>query len=234
MNRNVLVAQSGGPSPVINASLLGVVDACRAYPDRFGRIYAGWHGIEGVLNEELLDLSAQPERELALLKTTPFAGAVGTCRYKLADEGSADFTRIIDVFRAHEIGYFYYIGGNDSMDTADKVSRLAERLGYPLVVTGIPKTIDNDVGDSAFQLFRNVGNNLLFFFQNLLTWQFNSPPTNILTYKKPFPTPGKAKTIQLKQHPFQKPFTRFLGRPTSTVVTLSAPAVYGKSTAHTL
>lgn len=152
MNRNVLVAQSGGPSPVINASLLGVVDACRAYPDRFGRIYAGWHGIEGVLNEELLDLSAQPERELALLKTTPSAGAVGTCRYKLADEGSADFTRIIDVFRAHEIGYFYYIGGNDSMDTADKVSRLAERLGYPLVVTGIPKTIDNDVGDSAFQL----------------------------------------------------------------------------------
>lgn len=152
MNKNVLVAQSGGPSPVINASLLGVVDACRAYPDRFGRIYAGYHGIEGVLNEELLDLSAQPERELALLKTTPSAGAVGTCRYKLADEDSPDFTRIIDVFRAHEIGYFYYIGGNDSMDTADKVSRIAERLGYPLVVTGIPKTIDNDVGDSAFKL----------------------------------------------------------------------------------
>ncbi len=152
MNKNVLVAQSGGPSPVINASLCGVVDACRAYPDRFGTIYAGYHGIEGVLNEELIDLSAQDPRELALLKTTPSAGAVGTCRYKLADEGSEDFQRILDVFRAHEIGYFYYIGGNDSMDTADKVARLAREQGYPLVVTGIPKTIDNDVGDSEFKL----------------------------------------------------------------------------------
>ena len=152
MKRNVLVAQSGGPSPVINSSLLGVIDACRDYPDRFGTVYAGFHGIEGVLNEELIDMTAQDPAELALLKTTPSAGAVGTCRYKLADAGSEDFRRIIDVFRAHDIGYFYYIGGNDSMDTADKVSKLAERMGYPLTVTGIPKTIDNDVGDSEFRL----------------------------------------------------------------------------------
>ena len=91
MKKNVLVAQSGGPSPVINASLLGVVDACRAYPDRFGTVYAGYHGIEGVLNEELIDLTAQDPRELALLKTTPSAGAVGTCRYKLKRGNDTDY-----------------------------------------------------------------------------------------------------------------------------------------------
>jgi 6-phosphofructokinase 1 len=148
----VLVAQSGGPSPVVNSSLLGVIDACRAYPDRLGHIYGGWHGIEGVLKEELLDLSAQPERELRLLATTPAAGAIGTCRYKLREEHAADFERILDVLAAHDVGYFFYIGGNDSMDTADKVSRLAAARGMELTVTGIPKTIDNDVGDPAFQL----------------------------------------------------------------------------------
>ncbi|HHX72722.1 MAG TPA: diphosphate--fructose-6-phosphate 1-phosphotransferase [Clostridiales bacterium] len=149
---NVLVAQSGGPSPVINASLLGVLDMCRSYPDRFGTVYAGYRGIEGVLKEELMILSDQPEEELALLKTTPSAGAIGTCRYKLHDEGSPDYARIIEVFKAHDIGYFFYIGGNDSMDTANKVSKAAEREGYPLICTGIPKTIDNDVGDPTFQL----------------------------------------------------------------------------------
>ena len=125
MGKNALVAQSGGPSPVINASLQGVIDACRAYPDSINTLYAAHHGIEGVLLEELIDLYAQPEEELARLKYTPASGAIGTCRYKLSDTESPDFSRIIDVCRAHDIGYFFYIGGNDSMDTAKKVSDLA-------------------------------------------------------------------------------------------------------------
>ncbi len=150
--RNVIVAQSGGPTPVINASLRGVVEACKAYPDTFGTVYAGFHGIEGVLKEELLDLSAQPDEEIALLSTTPAAGAIGTCRYKLKAAQTKDFERIIEVFKAHNIGYFFYNGGNDSMDTAHKVANLARERGLELVATGVPKTIDNDVGDSEFKL----------------------------------------------------------------------------------
>ncbi len=149
---NVVVAQSGGPSPVINNSLRGVVDTCKAFPDTFGTIYAAWHGIEGVLSEELLDLSAQPEEEIALLRTTPAAGAIGTCRYKLKDKQVEDFERIIAIFKAHGIRYFFYNGGNDSMDTANKVSQLAAQRGLDLVAVGVPKTIDNDVGDSEFKL----------------------------------------------------------------------------------
>jgi len=152
MPGNVVVAQSGGPSPVINSSLKGVLDGCRAFPSDFGKVYAAWHGIEGVLKEELLDLSAQPQREIELLATTPAAGAIGTCRYKLRDPRSPDFARIIEVLRAHEVGFFFYIGGNDSMDTAWKISRTAESMGLDLVATGVPKTIDNDVGDPAFKL----------------------------------------------------------------------------------
>jgi ATP-dependent phosphofructokinase / diphosphate-dependent phosphofructokinase len=150
--KNVIVAQSGGPTPVINASLRGVVEACKAYPDKFGTVYAGFHGIEGVLKEELLDLSAQPEEEIALLSTTPAAGAIGTCRYKLKAAQTKDFERIIEVFKAHDVGYFFYNGGNDSMDTAHKVANLARERGLDLVATGVPKTIDNDVGDSEFKL----------------------------------------------------------------------------------
>ena len=150
--KNVIVAQSGGPTPVINASLRGVVEACKAYPDTFGTVYAGFHGIEGVLKEELLDLSAQPDEEIALLSTTPAAGSIGTCRYKLKAGQTADFERIIEVFKAHNIGYFFYNGGNDSMDTAHKVATLAHERGLDLVATGVPKTIDNDVGDSEFEL----------------------------------------------------------------------------------
>ncbi len=150
--KNVLVAQSGGPTHVINASLRGVIDACRAYPDTFGTLYAGFHGIEGVLKEELLDLSAQVEEEIALLSVTPGAGAIGSCRYKLKKEFSEDFERIIQVFKAHQIGYFFYNGGNDSMDTAHKVAQLAHARGLDLVATGVPKTMDNDVGDSQFKL----------------------------------------------------------------------------------
>ncbi len=150
--KNVIVAQSGGPTPVINASLRGVVEACRAYPDRFGTVYAGYHGVEGVLREELLDLSAQPQEEIALLSVTPAAGSIGTCRYKLKAAQQEDFERMIEVFKVHNVGTFFYIGGNDSMDTAHKVAQLAHERGLDLVATGVPKTIDNDIGDSEFKV----------------------------------------------------------------------------------
>jgi len=152
MVKNVIVAQSGGPSPVINNSLRGIVETCRRFPDKFGKIYGGWHGIEGVLKEELLDLTAQSEEEIALLRTTPAAGSIGTCRYKLKDHQDKDFERIMEVFKAHNVGYFFYIGGNDSQHTAFTVSELARERGLDVIGTGVPKTIDNDVGDSAFQL----------------------------------------------------------------------------------
>ena len=152
MAKNIIVAQSGGPSPVINNSLRGIIETCKMFPDKFGKIYAGWHGIEGVLKEELLDLSAQPEEEISLLRTTPAAGSIGTCRYKLKDKQKKDFERVIEIFKAHNIRYFFYIGGNDSQHTAFKVSELAKEKGLELVATGVPKTIDNDVGDSEFQL----------------------------------------------------------------------------------
>ena len=152
MPRNVVVAQSGGPSPVINSSLRGVIETCKMFPETFGTIYAGWHGIEGVLKEELLDLSVQDEEEVALLRYTPAAGSIGTCRYKLKKNQTEDFKRVIDVMKAHDAGYFFYNGGNDSMDTAHKVSIIANEQGLDLVAVGIPKTIDNDVGDSEFKL----------------------------------------------------------------------------------
>ncbi len=152
MPKNVIVAQSGGPSPVINSSLRGVVEACRMFPDTFGTVYGGWHGIEGVLREELLNLSVQSDEEIALLRYTPAAGAVGTCRYKLKKDQQEDFARVMEVFKAHDIGYFFYNGGNDSMDTAHKVAVLAQEQGLDLVAVGVPKTIDNDVGDAEFKL----------------------------------------------------------------------------------
>jgi 6-phosphofructokinase 1 len=152
MPKNVIVAQSGGPSPVINSSLRGVVEACRMFPDTFGTVYGGWHGIEGVLREELLNLSVQSDEEIALLRYTPAAGAVGTCRYKLKKDQQEDFARVMEVFKAHDIGYFFYNGGNDSMDTAHKVAVLAKEQGLDLVAVGVPKTIDNDVGDAEFKL----------------------------------------------------------------------------------
>ncbi len=152
MSRNVIVAQSGGPSPVINSSLRGIIDTCRMFPETFGTIYAGWHGIEGVLKEELLDISAQNEDEIALLRYTPAAGSIGTCRYKLKERQTEDFERVVAVMKAHNIGYFFYTGGNDSMDTANKVSKVAHDRGLDLVAVGVPKTIDNDVGDSEFKL----------------------------------------------------------------------------------
>jgi ATP-dependent phosphofructokinase / diphosphate-dependent phosphofructokinase len=149
---NVIIAQSGGPSPVINNSLRGIVESCKLFPDVFANIYAGWHGIEGVLKEELLDLSAQDPEEISLLRITPAAGSIGTCRYKLKENQQMDFNRIIEVFMAHNVGYFFYIGGNDSQHTAFKVSELARAKGLDLIATGVPKTIDNDIGDSEFKL----------------------------------------------------------------------------------
>jgi len=151
-NNNVVVAQSGGPSPVINSSLRGVVEACRSFPETFGTLYAAYHGIEGVLKEGLLNLSAQRPEEIRLLSVTPAAGAIGTCRYKLREAQADDFERVIQVFKAHDVGYFFYNGGNDSMDTAHKIAVLAAQRGLDLVAVGIPKTIDNDVGDSEFKL----------------------------------------------------------------------------------
>ena len=116
MKRNAIVAQSGGPSPVINASLLGVLEGCRDFPDHIGGLFAAWHGVEGILLEELIDMRDQDPRELQLLRTTTSAGAVGTCRYKLTEAQGEDFRRIIEVMQAHQVGYFFYIGGNDSMD----------------------------------------------------------------------------------------------------------------------
>lgn len=150
--RNVVISQSGGPTPVINNSLRGIIETCQMHPDLFGTIYAGYHGVEGILREELLDLSAQDADEIALLRTTPSAGAIGTCRYKLKANRPQDFERVIDVLKAHDVGYLFYIGGNDSMDTANKISQLAEQSGYQLTATGVPKTIDNDIGDSEFKL----------------------------------------------------------------------------------
>ncbi len=148
---NLVVAQSGGPSPVINNTLRGIIDAARDLPE-IGTVYAARHGIEGVLKEQLLDLSAQDDEEVSLLQYTPAAGSIGTCRYKLKAEQEEDFARCIEVLRAHDVGYFIYIGGNDSMDTADKIAQRARDQGLDLVAIGGPKTIDNDVGDSEFKL----------------------------------------------------------------------------------
>ncbi len=152
MPKNVIVAQAGGPTPVINSSVRGVIETLQEFPETFGKIYAAWHGIEGVLKEELLDISAQDPEEIALFRYTPAAGSIGTCRYKLKKGQEEDFQRIIDVMKAHDVGYFFYTGGNDSMDTANKVSTLAREQGLELVAVGVPKTIDNDVGDTEFRL----------------------------------------------------------------------------------
>jgi 6-phosphofructokinase 1 len=147
----MVVAQSGGPSAVINNSLRGIIETARELSE-IGTVYGGRHGIEGVLKEELIDLSAQPTEEISLLRVTPAAGSIGTCRYKLKPAQTEDFERVIEVLKAHDVGYFLYIGGNDSMDTAHKIAQLAHDRGLDLVAVGVPKTIDNDVGDSEFRL----------------------------------------------------------------------------------
>jgi len=126
--KNLVIAQSGGPSPVINNTLRGIIETARDL-DEIGTVYGARHGIEGVLKEELWDLSAQSHEEIELLEFTPAAGSIGTCRYKLKDGQDEDFARVIEVLKAHNVGYFIYIGGNDSMDTDGKIldARCAER-----------------------------------------------------------------------------------------------------------
>jgi len=182
--KNAVVAQSGGPSPVINNSLRGIVETCRSLPEGFGRVYAGLHGIEGILKEELLDLSAQDEEEIRLLRTTPAAGGIGTCRYKLKASQQEDFQRVIQVFKAHSVRYFFYIGGNDSMDTAHKIAMLARERGLDLVASGVPKTIDNDVGDREFKLidhtpgYGSVARYWALYVQNANQENDGSSPTD--------------------------------------------------------
>ena len=144
--RNALYAQSGGVTAVINATALGVIEACRRNGRRIGRLYAGRDGIVGVLTEDLIDVGREDAATLRALRHTP-SGAFGSARYKLKDleKDRAKYERLIEVFRAHDIGYFFYNGGNDSMDTALKLSELGAQLGYPVACIGIPKTVDNDL-----------------------------------------------------------------------------------------
>lgn len=144
--KNAFYAQSGGVTAVINATACGLIEAARQHPDQIGKVYAGRDGIIGALTEDLIDTSFESDADIARLRHTP-GGAFGSCRYKLKslDEQRAQYERLIEVFKAHDIGYFFYNGGNDSMDTAWKVSQIAERLGYPVVCVGIPKTVDNDL-----------------------------------------------------------------------------------------
>ncbi|MEZ5562345.1 MAG: 6-phosphofructokinase [Gammaproteobacteria bacterium] len=144
--RNAFYAQSGGVTAVINASACGVIETARKHKDRIGKLYAGRNGILGALDENLIDTSKESARAIAGLRHTP-GGAFGSARYKLKglDENRAEYTRLIEVFRAHDIGYFFYNGGGDSADTCLKVSQLGERLGYPVTAIHIPKTVDNDL-----------------------------------------------------------------------------------------
>jgi 6-phosphofructokinase len=144
--RNAFYAQSGGVTAVINASAAGVIQTARRNRKRIGKVYAGRNGILGALTEDLIDTSKESARAISALKDTP-AGAFGSARYKLKgiDENRAQYERLIEVFRAHDIGYFFYNGGNDSADTCLKVSQIAETLGYPLTAVHVPKTVDNDL-----------------------------------------------------------------------------------------
>src|SRR6202171_1908455 len=146
MPKNAFYAQSGGVTAVINASAAGVIETARKHRTRIGKVLAGRNGIIGALTEDLIDTSKENAAAIAALKHTP-AGAFGSCRYKLKglDENRAQYERLIDVFRAHDIGYFFYNGGNDSADTCLKVSQLSNQLGYPLVAVHVPKTVDNDL-----------------------------------------------------------------------------------------
>ena len=138
---NILVGQSGGPTSVINASLAGIVAEALNH-EAIEEIYGGLNGVLGILQEDLVDLASESQQQVRALRHTPGA-ALGTCRYKLKKQ--QDFERVLEVFKAHNIRYFLYIGGNDSQDTADKISKLAQQQGYELRVIGVPKTIDNDL-----------------------------------------------------------------------------------------
>lgn len=143
---NAFYAQSGGVTAVINASACGVIETARKHPQRIANVYAGNNGIIGALTEDMIDTNRETARTIAGLKHTP-GGAFGSARHKLKgiEENRAEYERLIEVFRAHDIGYFFYNGGNDSMDTAHKVSLVSKRMGFPVTCLGIPKTVDNDL-----------------------------------------------------------------------------------------
>lgn len=144
--RNAFYAQSGGVTAVINASACGLIEAARENRDCIGKVYAGRNGIIGALTEDLIDTSRESASAIAALRHTP-AGAFGSCRYKLKgiEENRREYERLIEVFQAHDIGYFFYNGGGDSADTCLKISQLADTLGYPIQAIHIPKTVDNDL-----------------------------------------------------------------------------------------
>ena len=144
--KNAFYAQSGGVSAVINASAAGVIETAREHRAEIGKVYAGRNGIIGALREDLIDTSKESKAAIHGLKTTP-SGAFGSCRHKLAslEENPAEYQRLIEVFKAHNIGYFFYNGGGDSADTCLKVSQLGQSMGYPLQAIHVPKTIDNDL-----------------------------------------------------------------------------------------
>jgi 6-phosphofructokinase len=144
--KNAFYAQSGGVTAVINASAAGVIETARAARDRIGKVYAGRNGIIGALTEDLIDTGKESAAAIALLRATP-SGAFGSCRYKLKsiDANRREYERLIEVFKAHRIGYFFYNGGGDSADTCFKVSQLSESMGYPIQAIHVPKTVDNDL-----------------------------------------------------------------------------------------
>ncbi|MEQ8407449.1 MAG: 6-phosphofructokinase [Gammaproteobacteria bacterium] len=143
---NMFYAQSGGVTSVINASACGVIETARQNKDKIGKVYAGLNGIVGALNENLIDTSKESAATIAALRSTP-AGAFGSCRYKLKSyqENQREYERLMDVFKAHNIRYFLYNGGGDSQDTANKVSQLSLKMGFPITCIGVPKTVDNDL-----------------------------------------------------------------------------------------
>lgn len=144
--KNAFYAQSGGVTAVINASACGVLETARQHPDKIGKVFAGRNGIIGALLEELIDTSLESAEDIARLRHTP-SGAFGSCRYKLKslEANREQYERLIEVFKAHDIGYFFYNGGGDSADTCLKVSQISEALGYPIQAVHVPKTVDNDL-----------------------------------------------------------------------------------------
>ena len=144
--KNAFYAQSGGVTSVINASACGLIETARRHRGKIGKVYAGRVGIFGALTEDMIDTGKESAATIRALRHTP-GGAFGSARYKLAgiDKNRAQYERLIDIFRAHDIGYFFYNGGNDSMDTAQKVSEIAVQMAYPITCIGIPKTVDNDL-----------------------------------------------------------------------------------------
>jgi ATP-dependent phosphofructokinase / diphosphate-dependent phosphofructokinase len=144
--KNIFYAQSGGPTAVINATAQGVIEEARRNKDKIGKVFAGKNGILGALNETLIDTTKESAKDIANLRYTP-ASAFGSCRYKLKsiEESRVEYERLLEVFAAHNIGYFFYNGGGDSQDTANKIAQFAQQSNYPLVCIGIPKTVDNDL-----------------------------------------------------------------------------------------